>query len=135
MIRRDIRFEELPYTVAEATRVIVVPSSTLATWTKGYVRDRADRPTVIGEAVVRAFPAEGRAPSIPFIGLAEAMVLAALRRSGVANARVFVDVVRERLKRIELGTDGYATLLRVPGYRGEVADIEDALRAASRRAA
>jgi uncharacterized protein (DUF433 family) len=65
-----------------------VPSSTLATWTKGYVRDRDDRPSVIGEAVVTAFPAEGRGPSIPFIGLAEAMVLAALRRSGVPMQRV-----------------------------------------------
>ncbi len=234
MTKRDIRFDEPLYTVAEAARVIEVPTSTLAAWTHGYVRDRADRPAVIGEAVVTAFPAAGRAPSIPFIGLAEAMVLAAVRRSGVPMQRVrpalavlerelgighalaskklytdgaellydfaadrverdvvsslvvvrngqhvFVDVVREQLQRIEFGTDGYAALLRVPGYRGEVvcdptrsfgrpifvrggtrvddvisrfqtgesieelteefgvsvADIEDALRVASRRAA
>ena len=36
MTKRDIRFEEPLYTVAEAARVIEVPSSTLATWTKGY---------------------------------------------------------------------------------------------------
>lgn len=234
MTKRDIRFDEPLYTVAEAARVIDVPSSTLATWTKGYVHDRANRPAVIGEAVVTAFPAEGRSPSIPFIGLAEAMALAAVRRSGVPmqrvrpalaaleremgishalasrqlytdgaevlydftpdqidpdvvaslvvvrnGQRVFVDVVREQLKRIEFGADGYATLLRVPGYRSDVicdpmrsfgrpifvhggtrvndvisrfltgesidelteefgvsvADIEDALRVASRRAA
>ena len=29
--------------------------------------------------------------------------------------RVFVDVVREQLKRIEFATDGYATLIHVPG--------------------
>ena len=52
MIKLDIRFEEPLYTVAEAARVIEVPSSTLATWTKGYVHDRTDRPAVIGEAVV-----------------------------------------------------------------------------------
>ncbi len=234
MTKRDIRFEEPLYTVAEAARVIDVPPSTLATWTKGYVRDRNDRPAVIGEAVVTAFPAKGRSPSIPFIGLAEAMVLAAVRQSGVPmqrvrpalaalegemgighalasrqlytdgaevlydfgadkvdpevvaslvvvrnGQRVFVDVVREQLKRIEFGADGYATLLRVSGYRSDVvcdptrsfgrpifvrggarvddvisrfqtgdsiedltqefgvgvADIEDALRVASRRAA
>ena len=88
MTNSDIRFDEPLYTVAEAARVIDVPSSTLATWTHGYVRDRADHPAVIGEAVVTAFPAEGRAPSIPFIGLAEAMVLAAVRRSGVPMQRV-----------------------------------------------
>ena len=234
MTKRDIRFEEPLYTVAEAARVIDVPPSTLTTWTKGYVRDRNDRPAVIGEAVVTAFPVKGRSPSIPFIGLAEAMVLAAVRQSGVPmqrvrpalaalegemgighalasrqlytdgaevlydfgadkvdpevvaslvvvrnGQRVFVDVVRKQLKRIEFGADGYATLLRVPGYRSDVvcdptrsfgrpifvrggarvddvisrfqtgdsiedltqefgvgvADIEDALRVASRRAA
>ena len=64
MTKRDIRFEEPLYTVAEAARVIEVPSSTLATWTKGYVRDRSDRPAVIGEAVVTAFPAEGDRKSV-----------------------------------------------------------------------
>jgi uncharacterized protein (DUF433 family) len=234
MTNQDIRFSRPLYTVAEAARVIDVPASTLATWTKGYLRDRDDRPAVIGEAVVTAFPAEGRCPSIPFIGLAEAMVLAALRRSGVPmqrvrpaiaalereigidhalasrllysdgaevlydfsaeqvdvdvvaslvvvrnGQRVFVDVIREQLQRIEFGRDGYANLIHVPGYRSEVvcdplrsfgrpifvhggtrvddviarfrtgdsieelteefgvsfADIEDALRVASRRAA
>ncbi len=234
MKQRDMRFTEPLYTVAEAARVIGVPLSTLGTWTHGYVRDRRDGPAVIGEAVVTAFPADGRVPSIPFIGLAEAMVLAAVRRSGVPMQRVrpalaalerelgighalasrklytdgaellydfagdqvardvvsslvvvrngqhvFVDVVREQLQRIEFGADGYATLLRVPGYRSDVvcdpsrsfgrpifvrggtrvddvisrfqtgesidelteefgvssADIEDALRVASRRAA
>jgi uncharacterized protein (DUF433 family) len=234
MTNQDIRFTAPLYTVAEAARVIAVPASTLATWTKGYLRDRADKPVVTGAAVVTAFQAEGRSPSIPFIGLAEAMVLAALRRSGVPmqrirpaiaalereirvehalasrqlytdgaevlydfgpdrvdvevvaslvvvrnGQRVFVDVVREQLKRIQFGADGYANLIHVPGYRSKVvcdplrsfgrpifvhggtrvddvigrfqtgdsieelteefgvsfADVEDALRVASRRAA
>jgi hypothetical protein len=42
MKKNDIRFSEPLYTVAEAARVIDVPASTLATWTKGYVRDRDD---------------------------------------------------------------------------------------------
>ncbi len=88
MTKPDIRFDVPLYTVAEAARVIGVPSSTLATWTHGYMRDRGERPAVIGEAVVTAFPGEGPAPTIPFIGLAEAMVLAAVRRSGVPMQRV-----------------------------------------------
>ena len=88
MTNEDIRFSKPLYTIAEAARVIDAPPSTLATWTKGYVRDRDDRPAVVGEAAVTAFPAAGRCPSIPFIGLAEAMVLAALRQSGVPMQRV-----------------------------------------------
>ena len=65
MTGRDIRFDEPLYTVAEAARMIDVPPSTLATWTKGYLRDRAGLSPAIGEAVVTAFPAEGRSPSIP----------------------------------------------------------------------
>jgi uncharacterized protein (DUF433 family) len=88
MTIQDMRFSEPLYTVAEAARVIDVPLSTLATWTKGYIRDRNHQPVVVGAAVVTAFPAEGRSPSIPFIGLAEALVLAALRKSGVPMQRV-----------------------------------------------
>ena len=175
---QDLRFEAPLYTVAEAARVIGVASSTLATWTKGYKRQRADRPTVQGEAVVTAFPATGQQPSIPFVGLAEALVLAAVHRSGVPmqrvrpalaalereigidhalassrlytdgaevlfdfgtservdpsvvkqlvvvrnGQRVFVEVVADYLQRIEYGTDGYATLIHVPGYRDVVCD-------------
>ena len=49
MTGRDIRFVEPLYTVAEAARMIDVPPSTLATWTKGYLRDRAGRSPAIGE--------------------------------------------------------------------------------------
>lgn len=35
-------------------------------------------------------------------------------------ASLVVDVVREELKRIEFGADGYAALRRVPGYRSDV---------------
>jgi uncharacterized protein (DUF433 family) len=88
MTKPDIRFNEPLYTVAEAARVVGVPSLTLATWTKGNVRDRLDQRVVIGEAVVTAFAAVGPNPSIPFIGLAEALVLAAMRQSGVPMQRV-----------------------------------------------
>jgi uncharacterized protein (DUF433 family) len=234
MTNTDIKLSQPLYTVTEAARVIGVPPSTLATWTKGYTRIQGDRPVIVGEAVVTAFPAEGRCPSIPFIGLAEAMVLAAVRRSGVPmqrvrpaiaalereigishalasrklytdgaevlydftaeqvdaevvaslvvvrnGQRVFADVIREQLQRIQFGADGYANLIHVPAYKSEVvcdplrsfgrpifvhggtrvddviarfqtgesieelteefgvsiADVEDALRVASRRAA
>lgn len=78
------RFDTPLYTVAEAARFLGVPTSTFATWAKGYVRRPPSRSTVVGAPIVTSFGAERGYPSIPFVGLAEAMVLAAFRRSGVS---------------------------------------------------
>lgn len=88
--RRDrLRFEVPLYTVTEAARIVGVPVSTLTTWAKGYVRRPPDRPDVVGEAIITYLPPEGpRRPSIPFVGLTEATVLAAIRRSGVPMQRI-----------------------------------------------
>ncbi len=169
------RFEVALYTVAEAARIVAVPAPTLASWAKGYARRPAARSVVAGEPVITWMPAaRASEPSIPFVGLAEALVLSAVRRSGVpmqrirpalahlereigvehalasrrlytdgaevlfdyggtgdrvtddvvrhlvvvrSGQRVFADVVQDYLRRIEYGDDGYAALIRVPGYR------------------
>ena len=83
------RFRTPLYTVAEAARIVDVPASTLNTWAQGYVRRSLGRPAVSGDPVVTHLPASGpRQPSIPFVGLAEALVLAAVRRSGVPMQRI-----------------------------------------------
>lgn len=81
----DIRFTVPLYTVAEAARYVRVPESTYATWAKGYDRvlDGGSR-HVHGAAVITAFPAGRGRPTIPFVGLAESMVLAAFRNAGVS---------------------------------------------------
>jgi uncharacterized protein (DUF433 family) len=77
------------YTVAEAARIVDVPPSTLATWAKGYVRRPPGRAEVTGAPVVTFVPPDRSGdPSIPFVGLAETLVLAAVRRSGVPMQRV-----------------------------------------------
>jgi uncharacterized protein (DUF433 family) len=84
-----VRFEMPLYTVAEAARIVAVPPSTVATWARGYVRRFPDRADVIGAPIITSAPSVGRHdPSIPFVGLAEALVLAAIRRSGVPMQRV-----------------------------------------------
>lgn len=84
-----LRFEIPLYTVSDAARIVGVPSSTLSTWAKGYVRHPPGRPVVTGEPVVTCLqPDQHGAPVIPFVGLAEAMVLAAVRRSGVPMQRI-----------------------------------------------
>lgn len=84
-----LRFDLALYTVAEAARVVDVPYSTLASWAKGYVRRPPGRRPVIGAPIVTAVAAERPGePTIPFVGLVEALVLAAVRRSGVPMQRI-----------------------------------------------
>jgi len=174
----DLRFTVPLYTVAEAARYVRVPSSTLGDWAKGYHKPYTDRTgrrrEARGEAVVTAFPPVRRGyPTIPFVGLAESMVLAAFRRAGVSlqhirqtipvleaqigvdhalasrrlstdgavilydfttgspvdddtrqelagltrvvdGQRVFAEVVRDYLRRITYGDDGWALELALP---------------------
>lgn len=175
-----LRFEVPLYSVADAARIVAIPPSTLASWAKGYVRRSPDRSDVVGAPIIsRIEPIHRLEPSITFVGLAEAMVLAAVRRSGVSmqrirpallelqrelgiehalasrklytdgaellydyaesrpdspdgrvvrelvvvrsKQRVFAEVVDAYLRRIEYGSDGYASLIRVPAY--ERADV------------
>ena len=85
----DTRFDIPLYTVAEAARALDVNPTTLATWAKGYTRHPPGRPAVVGAPILTAFSdhAPG-SPSIPFIGLAEGMVLTAVRAAGVPLQRV-----------------------------------------------
>jgi uncharacterized protein (DUF433 family) len=86
----SLRFSVPLYTLAEAARCLDVPTSTFATWARGYERRSPSRPPVTGAPVVTALPgdeAEG-GPVVPFIGLAEGLVLAAVRRKGVPLQRV-----------------------------------------------
>lgn len=82
-----IRFEVPLYTVAEAARALGVPPSTFTTWAFGYQRRRADGQLQKAAPVVSSVGlAPG--PTVPFVGLAEGMVLAGIRRAGVPLQRV-----------------------------------------------
>lgn len=174
----DVRFDVPLYTIAEAARYVRVPASTYATWARGYDREMPDRRggrrRVHGDPVVTALETAVRGrPVVPFVGLAESMVLAAFRTAGVslqhirqalpvlqrqvgvehalaserlytdgavilydfANAgvvdaemaeeltgltrvvdgqRVFAEIVRDYLRRITYGDDGWAAELVLP---------------------
>ena len=174
----DIRFTAPLYTLAEAARFLGVPTSTFGTWARGYVRRPPGRPAVHGDRIVTSAAAPRNFPTIPFIGLAEGMVLAAFRQGGVSlqhirkavsildreigmdyalashrlytdgavilfdNAdakhddelagltevvsrqRVFAPVVREYLKRIEYGRDGWAEQLISPTTRDRIVVVD-----------
>ena len=99
----DVRFTVPLYTVAEAARALSVPEATFRSWAQGYVRRRPDRPPVTGDPIVTSVPPPRRGdPSIPFIGLAEAAFLRALR-----SAEVPLQQIRPALALVErrLGVD------------------------------
>ena len=99
---RDLRFETPLYTVGEAAAYLRVPRTTFETWAHGYTRKRHGRRPTRAAPIITAMPGGRREPEIPFVGLAEGMVLAAFRCSGVPMQRIRPAV--EVLK-TELGLD------------------------------
>ncbi|WP_370324924.1 DUF433 domain-containing protein [Euzebya sp.] len=95
----DVRFVVPLYTVAEAARYVRVPSSTFRAWAMGYEVNAEPGRRVSGDPVITALPADRGHPSIPFIGLAEGMVLAAFRKAGVSlqHIRQAVPVLEEEV--------------------------------------
>lgn len=87
-VEHDLRFDAPLYTVGEAARYLGVPPSTFHTWAKGYVRKPTGRKQVVGAPILSVVTSSGPEPSVPFVGLAEGMVLAAIRRSGVPMQRI-----------------------------------------------
>ena len=83
------RFGTPLYTVTEAARYLGVPTSTLRDWTHGYRQRKAGRAEVVGDPVLSTVPSRrSQGPVVPFIGLAEGLVLTAIRRGGVPLQRI-----------------------------------------------
>lgn len=99
---QDSRFITPLYTSAEAARFLGVPTSTFSTWAKGYVRRPPGRPQVRGRPILTSIDAPRNFPTIPFVGLAEGMVLAAFRKSGVSLQHIREAV---RILEQEIGFD------------------------------
>lgn len=84
------------YTVTEAARYLAVPPSTLDRWAHGYTKHRRLAPDVTGEPILTTVVRIGgvRAPVIPFVGLAEGLVLTALRHHGLPLQRIRPAIAR-----------------------------------------
>lgn len=131
------RFEMPLYTVAEAARIVDVPATTLSSWAKGNRRRFLDRPDVAGDPVIAYVePGRTREPTIPFVGLAEALVLAAVRRSGVPMQRVWPALVElqsgigvdHALASRKLFTDGAELLFDFGESRADTEEGQSVLR-------
>ncbi len=97
---KDERFTVPRYTIAEAARFLGVPTTTFSNWARGYKATFSDRKSVIGQPIVTAFAAERLYPCVPFVGLAEGMVVAAFREAGVSlqHIRKAVEVLKREMK-------------------------------------
>lgn len=84
------RFRAPLYTATEAARYLSVPKSTFNAWANGYRVPRIGRPMVSGAPILTVVDrgSARRGPVVPFIGLAEGLVLTALRRAGVPLQRI-----------------------------------------------
>ena len=84
------RFEDPLYTMSEAARIVDVPASTFRRWARGRVARPQEGAQVYGAPIITStkVPPRSKLRSIPFVGLTEAMVLAAIRKSGVPMQRI-----------------------------------------------
>lgn len=83
----DPRFSVPLYSLTEAAAHLGVPRQTFSGWAHGYKIPRpTGRPTV-SPPVVTAI-GSGRGATVPFVGLAEGLVLAAFRRANVPLQRI-----------------------------------------------
>lgn len=87
------RFDTPLYTVLEAARYLDVPASTLASWTRRRRSRSFESQGGVEPLLASSVHAVRGTPSISFAGLAEGMVLAALRRSGVPPQRIHRTVI------------------------------------------
>lgn len=114
----DPRFTVPLYTVPEAARFLGVPATTFSHWARGYEVRFPDRKSVTKGPIVTASEGRGREPSIPFVGLAEGLVVSAFRRAGVSlqHIRRAVEVldreigIEHALASRQLYTDGASVL-------------------------
>jgi uncharacterized protein (DUF433 family) len=87
--RSNRRFAEPLYSVTEAAHLVGMAPSTLATWAVGYERRFPARRSVRqGPVITAVAPRHVHGPTIPFIGLVEAAVVQAFRRTGLSLQRI-----------------------------------------------
>ena len=130
------RFETLLYGIGEAAGYLSIPPTTLRNWVYGPVRHGGGEGGGRAMPVVTAVRPERRnEPSMPFIGLAEAYVLAAFREAGVPMQRIrpAIDVLAKELglqhalASKSLYTDGAEVLYDYAQSAGDTPEGESAM--------
>lgn len=119
------------YRKAEAARIITVPAQTFRDWAVGYARKRLDGSEVVSAPIVTTLdPVRPRGVSVPFVGLAEAYIVAAFTKAGVPMRRIRPAVLwlqehiglPQALASQRLQTDGAEVLWDFGRQSGDPAD-------------
>ena len=77
------------YHKAEAAHIIAVPAQTFRNWSVGYAYKRLDGSQVVSAPIVTTLePVRPHGVSVPFVGLAEAYIVAAFTRAGLPMQRI-----------------------------------------------
>ncbi|HEU5156179.1 MAG TPA: DUF433 domain-containing protein [Streptosporangiaceae bacterium] len=128
---RDVHYIAPLYRKAEAARIIAVPSTTFRNWAVGYAFKRLDGSEVVSQPIVTTVqPATPQGLSVPFIGLAEAYIVAAFKQAGVPMRRIRPAVLwlqehiglEQALASERLKTDGAEVLWDYGHQSGDEAD-------------
>ena len=84
----DPRVSRGLFTVTDASGWLGVPRSTFHGWVYGYERETPGGCPLSGRPILLSMPARRGEPTVPFLGLAEGLVLDAFRRAGVPLQRI-----------------------------------------------
>ncbi|MEU1877853.1 DUF433 domain-containing protein [Streptosporangium sp. NPDC020072] len=82
----DFRYVTPIYSKVQAADLIGVPRQTFRNWAVGYAYKRINAPIMVAEAMVTTAGTHGS--TVPFVGLAEAYMLAAFRSAKVPMQRI-----------------------------------------------
>jgi uncharacterized protein (DUF433 family) len=119
------------YRKAEAAHIIAIPAQTFRNWAVGYVRKRLDGSQVVSAPIVTTLePNRPRGASVPFVGLAEAYIVAAFTKAGLPMQRIRPAVLwlqdhiglPQALASQRLQTDGAEVLWDFGRQSGDPAD-------------
>jgi uncharacterized protein (DUF433 family) len=77
------------YHKTEAAHIIAVPAQTFRDWAVGYARKRLDGSQMVSAPIVTTLePDRPQGVSVPFVGLAEAYIVAAFTKAGLPMRRI-----------------------------------------------
>ena len=127
-LMRDFRYVTPLFTKAQAADLIGVPRQTFRNWAVGYTYTRMDGLSRLAEPLVTTAGVHG--PTVPFVGLAEAYLLAAFRSAGVPMRRIRPGVLwlkqniglEQALASERLKTDGAEVLWDFKNHTDEPAE-------------
>lgn len=132
------RFETLLYGIGEAAGYLSIPPTTLRNWVYGSAQHEHGggvHAGTTGPVVTATRPERRHEPSMPFIGLAEAYVLAAFRKAKVPMQRIrpAIDALAKELglqhalASKNLYTDGAEVLYDYAQHVGDTPEGESAM--------